>query len=293
MKSTNLKHAFYLLIVGLCFSCSSHKPEDEITDAIQSEKSQEIKSDNNLKGMTVDEFFEYTKNPVFQKSEMVGTIIPYYSRRMMEVKISGSPGDIQEAKEKFIKMQHDLIDEVHLGPSLSASKKQSLKTLATEVENVFMGKIKISFPKVEDYIVTHPYADISDKNNMTLTILKSHQLAFELSIEGGVPLDYTSEIAGLRNDSLFTPEYISQSVDEQSNVVNHAQFIFNDAVFRIYPMEQDDYYDSQIITAAANMALSYIRSDKRYYQLDDDRNVVLATKKEIDMLCRKFGWKIK
>lgn len=249
----------------------------------------------NLQPVLLNEFFEYQKNPHFEESEKIGTKIPYYARRMFEVRASRDPQELSAAKvydettseeKRVLNPENSVIEKITLPESTKIRK------VLDQLKIIYKTGITDNFTLLCTYL-KESGTDLEDSAAIAINILNYNRLCFQLSVEESMPLNYVNQLNNLKNDLIFKPLHVYQIENQETYGVEQVQFIFNDILFRFFPMDQEEYYDSQLIVAVANLALRSKQSELRYYQLNDDYNVVLGTKEEITKLCTQFNLNIK
>jgi hypothetical protein len=287
IKNLGMK-PFQLLLISACLFLLACGPKEE-SDPVNS--GEETKKD--LAPVTVNEFFEYLKNPQFEKTEMIGGEIPYYARRMFEVRTANASAELKKVqntiRRTLPKAEEDQ-DPIKRTKPNAASLKKIQQTLDA-IENIY-GQRGTNINELSTYL-SESGTNLKDEKELALAVLTFKKNCFRLSIQDGMPLSYVEELNGLAKDSVFVPTYIEQRADEKTEEITEVQFIFNGIIFRFHPMSQEDYFDSQLITAAANLALRSKKSPERYYQLNDDVHVILGTKEQVLKLVERFGLKLK
>jgi hypothetical protein len=281
-----MKTVYLLLISSLLFlAACGPKQEDDPVNSNDTTK-------DRLDPVTVNEFFEYMKNPQFEKTEMIGGQIPYYARRMFEVRTSDAGSEIEKAKrtlERTLPKTEEDQDPIKR-PEPDAAAKAKIKKTLEAIETIY-GAGGTNVEELCTYL-SESGTDLKEEKELALGILSFRKNCFKLSIEGGIPLNYIEELNSLSKDSIFVPTYMEQRTGA-NDAVEQVQFIFNGILFRFQPMDQEGYFDSQLIVAAANLALRSKKSPERYYQLKDDVHVVLGTKEQVLKLAEKFGLELK
>jgi hypothetical protein len=293
MKSL-LRLPFFILMSTALYISGCDAPPQNADDNTSAMENNQASSDN-LAPVTVEEFFEYLKNPHFEESEKIADKIPHYARRMMEVRVTRDAAAVEKAKRASVPIPKPYPSD---SPSetkkpTEADKVKMQETLAT-LGKIYGQSLGLTADQVFDFMNTGWQFDPRMETDYPLAALSAAKLAFTMGVEGGYPVDYVREIYQLSKKGIFEPGYLSQVEVEEDEMpyAGSVQFVLQDVLFVFYPSKQDDYVDQQILLSAINLSLRCAGKKERYYALWDDGTAVVAEPGQFLALCEAFGWKM-